>query len=263
MPQAADGFKLCTQCQNTKPVDQFYPSKINSDGLYSWCKSCVTVKSHISRQSRQPREATVTSKFCPDCGETKAASEFYISRFVGPDGLSYCCRPCMQERNRQRAGVIKVSEPIRPANGLKVCPGCQQAKPFHDFSTNRRRKDHLDVYCKECTKRPALSRYFKHRYGISLEEYEAMLKKQDGRCAICRQEESHIHMGKVSRLAVDHDPTTAKRHSKHGKARELLCEKCNRAVNGLEHFMRSGLHAAAVSYLQKHGVNNRDKDSTL
>jgi Recombination endonuclease VII len=59
--------------------------------------------------------------------------------------------------------------------------------------------------------------YWKHllkkRYGITLEQYEKMFQKQDGKCAICLKPS-------IKRLAVDHNHDT-------GKVRGLLCSNCN------------------------------------
>ena len=71
------------------------------------------------------------------------------------------------------------------------------------------------------------------RYGITLEDYEAMLAAQDGRCAICRQPP------KKNRLHVDHDHMT-------GEVRGLLCGPCNR---GLSYFERANKRAAILAYL--------------
>ena len=51
-------------------------------------------------------------------------------------------------------------------------------------------------------------------YGMTLEEYEALFLKQDGKCVLC-------HKGQTKRLlSVDHDHKT-------GKIRGLLCAPCN------------------------------------
>lgn len=56
------------------------------------------------------------------------------------------------------------------------------------------------------------------RFGMSVADYNTLLKKQGGRCAICQRRP------KTRRLAVDHD------HSLKGRAsvRGLLCMGCNR-----------------------------------
>jgi len=55
--------------------------------------------------------------------------------------------------------------------------------------------------------------HLKFRYGMSLEEYEALLKKQDNKCAICRE------------------PFTKTPHTDHsyetGQVRGILCVSCN------------------------------------
>jgi len=61
----------------------------------------------------------------------------------------------------------------------------------------------------------------KAKFDISLEEYNALLEKQHGVCAICGLgESSRDRKGKVRPLMVDHDHKT-------GKVRGLLCSKCN------------------------------------
>lgn len=58
-------------------------------------------------------------------------------------------------------------------------------------------------------------------YGITVDEYEMMLRAQGGVCAICGREESHrSRTGVVRRLTVDHDHST-------GRVRGLLCHSCN------------------------------------
>jgi len=51
------------------------------------------------------------------------------------------------------------------------------------------------------------------RYGVTPEQYQAMLDGQDNRCAICLEEFA-------KRPHVDHDHAT-------GKVRGLLCPNCN------------------------------------
>lgn len=72
------------------------------------------------------------------------------------------------------------------------------------------------------------SKMLQKKYGISLEEYDAMLEAQQHRCAICGEKETvNLKGGLTSYLAVDHCHTT-------GKVRGLLCFKCNTALAQVE-----------------------------
>ncbi len=59
--------------------------------------------------------------------------------------------------------------------------------------------------------------HLKYTYGLSSDEYDAMLLRQNNRCGICNVEftERGIH-----RVHVDHDHDT-------GRVRGLLCRGCN------------------------------------
>jgi hypothetical protein len=79
------------------------------------------------------------------------------------------------------------------------------------------------------------------QYGITLEQYDAMLAAQDYRCALCGLDAWANDAGR--RLAVDHCHKT-------GKVRALLCDTCNR---GLGHFRDNPtLLQAAINYIEFH-----------
>lgn len=77
-------------------------------------------------------------------------------------------------------------------------------------------------------KQPERSRrsLLKIRYGITPEQYEAMLLEQGGRCAICQTDRPNNGYGDRW-FDIDHDHTT-------GKVRGLLCRKCNAMLGHLE-----------------------------
>jgi hypothetical protein len=81
----------------------------------------------------------------------------------------------------------------------------------------------------------------KKTYGITLADYDAMLEKQDGKCAICRSEETRA----FKTLCVDHC------HAE-GHVRGLLCSSCN---SGLGRFKDdpAALRRAAA-YLERETI---------
>ncbi len=81
-----------------------------------------------------------------------------------------------------------------------------------------------------------------HTFGIGITDYEAMLEKQGGRCAICKREECRKFRGKVVGLSVDHCHV-------RGHIRGLLCQGCN---TGLGLFRDDpALLSAAIRYLRR------------
>jgi len=79
------------------------------------------------------------------------------------------------------------------------------------------------------------------RWKLTLDEYDQILKLQNGVCAICHHP-STTHNNRA--LSVDHDHKT-------GKVRGLLCHGCNTGIGNLKDnpdFCRRAVH-----YLTKHG----------
>lgn len=137
-----------------------------------------------------------------------------------------------------------------PKEPMKTCYNCKEHKPLDQFCKDATKKDGLKGTCKPCLKQRSKELYdlnpearrkatndsrnklrnsdpekyrrlaknarLKSTYGITLDQYEAMLKEQEHSCAICG-----VHQGKLAKeLAVDHC------HTK-GHVRKLLCHYCN------------------------------------
>jgi hypothetical protein len=76
--------------------------------------------------------------------------------------------------------------------------------------------------------------WLKRAYGIDLVTYEAMVKEQEGLCAICQKEPLVLH--------VDHDHES-------NRVRGLLCGSCNRAIGLLQESPETLQHA--IEYLKR------------
>ena len=84
----------------------------------------------------------------------------------------------------------------------------------------------------------------KHQYGITWQQYEEMLKNQNGVCAICGDKETVTgSRGQPRNLPVDHD-------HRSGKVRALLCYRCNSMIGYSRE--REDLLLKAIEYLRKH-----------
>lgn len=79
----------------------------------------------------------------------------------------------------------------------------------------------------------------KTKYGISLEEYNDKLIKQNHKCAICGVDEIEQNRN----LCVDHNHKT-------GKVRDLLCSPCNTGLGMFKENIDTLIQA--ISYLNKH-----------
>ena len=84
----------------------------------------------------------------------------------------------------------------------------------------------------------AMKKYRLRKYGLTLEQYDAMLVEQGGRCAICETSTPAKH----GSWCIDHE---------HGsmKVRGLLCVKCNAGLGSFDD--SPGFLLAAERYLQK------------
>ena len=94
-----------------------------------------------------------------------------------------------------------------------------------------------DSRCYECTlsvfktyRRGKERQYSLAKYGITPSQYDDMLWKQSGVCAICKKPETMVYAetNKAKPLSVDHCHKTK-------KVRGLLCSACNTGIGFLSH----------------------------
>jgi hypothetical protein len=83
------------------------------------------------------------------------------------------------------------------------------------------------------------AKQLKQVYGISLIEFNTILKNQGNVCKICGATKSG---GRSGKFVVDHDHKT-------GKIRGLLCHRCNTALGNF--YDDRSILASAILYLQE------------
>jgi hypothetical protein len=141
-------------------------------------------------------------KRCRICGIIKPLDQFYRAKGMA-DGHRSDCVPCNLAAKRERSALNPQANRDRVRRWQLENPDRYAAKQRAYRESGQKqlwdRKGHL-----------------KRKFGMTLDDYERMLKAQGGVCAICgeaRPEERTLH--------VDHDHET-------GAIRGLLCFRCNK-----------------------------------
>jgi hypothetical protein len=131
----------------------------------------------------------------------------------------------------------------------KICFRCKQEKPVSEFYKSNTR--YYQRECKICNrvrkyawhhteqgKRSSANTKLKKRFGITIEEYEKLVKEVGGKCEICGATQST----NGHRLAVDHDHQTL-------QIRGILCKDCNVALTLFQE--KETVLQNAIKYLEQ------------
>jgi hypothetical protein len=107
-------------------------------------------------------------------------------------------------------------------------------------NANERRKRAKPGFVEKCR-----AGFIKRKYGITIEDYQNMLVKQNNVCAICFKEDMTIEANsmRLKGLCIDHCHVT-------NKVRGLLCNKCNPMIGYSKDSIK--LLESAISYLKAH-----------
>jgi Recombination endonuclease VII len=166
-------------------------------------------------------------KICNRCNESKDFTQFHKKKFVENQYYAYCkkCNNIMSNewKKAHREKVRQKYKIYYRKNSEKIIKDCRQWRKENPHKV-------LDIN-------------LKRNYGITLEQYKILFTKQNGKCAICKKEESlfDTRYKKIKRLCVDHCHNT-------GKVRGLLCHNCNIGI-GLFEDSKENMQNA-VKYLE-------------
>lgn len=234
--------KTCFRCKERKPFAEFHRNVRKRDGFDTYCKACAF--ENYRRTKAKPRKQAVhdpnSLKQCIHCGQRKPLFEFF-PRYGSADGRTNHCKQCHLAQERDR--IEHLRQQHATSDEQKQCIRCNEVKPFSKFGSRAKT-------CKRClylANRNGSKASRLKKFGLTLEQYQAMNDHQSGKCAICGQPETLLWKGTLRQLAVDHCHAT-------GKVRGLLCHQCN---NGIGRFHDSpALLQAAAFYLRRHNSQN-------
>ena len=129
------------------------------------------------------------------------------------------------------------------SNILKIrCLVCDEVKDEEDFHKKGNSYLGRDRRCSSCKKEARPAVHLMNEYGMTLEDFDNMLKKQGGTCA---NQACTYGLDDDHKLFVDHCHTT-------NVVRGLLCHWCNSA----EGFLKSSPEVAQglIDYMKKHNL---------
>lgn len=195
--------------------------------------------------SSSAKERQYVDRLCETCGKSFSVQLQSVLKGNG----KFCSRGCNPN--------IKAADVARRKNSLgatatvvdRVCKACGKPFKVRVGALNRGGGDYCSRVCHPSYQ--ALKKSDEHKeqrrrdyhlrktYGISFHDYNALLEKQGGKCAICSRSFGN---GRCGYLFVDHNHET-------GKVRGLLCGRCNSAIGMLAE-SNEQLHRA-IAYLSK------------
>ena len=151
---------------------------------------------------------------------------------------------CANKAQRLKSAHRKANPPTPPA--LKKCSKCGKEKSASEFYSTIDVISGLSSQCRICNSDRTRKTSLQQKYGITIEDYDTLLKEQNSRCAICGTTDPGTCKSKgalKSRFCIDHDHET-------DEIRGLLCSKCNSGIGFLGDTLER-LEAAAA-YLRRH-----------
>jgi hypothetical protein len=162
--------------------------------------------------------------------QKKCANEECVNKIdEKPRQRKYCSRKCCD-----RVSYLK----HRDKKIRKAKEYCGRNKEKTELYQSGYRLEHKEKTKEYDRNRVKTKSRLKIDYGITLADWEGMLTKQEGRCAICGIHQSELKRG----LAVDHNHNT-------GIVRGLLCHRCN---IGIGYFHDDAeLIKKSIAYLEK------------
>ena len=191
--------KICTNCMQSKPLEDFTKAAGYKDGRKNWCKPCANVRNQDWRHSNPEKARAINN----------------------------------------RAASTENAKVVRKAWRTSVAEETGKAYD-HDYMVAWRTKnveENPDFFWES---------HLRHSYHMSREQYDALLVKQNGGCAICGgQNMDH------RKLAVDHDHSCCSGQKRScGKCiRGLLCSRCNHMLGHARD--NAEILASGISYLKQ------------
>lgn len=177
------------------------------------------------------------TKVCTHCTKRKSIKDF--SRRAGSPGQRQSwCKACVLNNTKVWGRLNRSHRTAKQRERRAKNPARHNAMALAGYyrdsqKWNQRRAEH-----RKNKPKVEKSARLKRAYGIDLQEYNSLLRRQRNGCAICRTTKMR---GRGQYFHVDHCHVT-------GRVRGLLCGPCNSAIGFLKD--SHALAARAAEYLK-------------
>lgn len=193
-------LRQCTKCKIYKNKCEFSKNFKGKDGLRSWCKKCI----------KENLPVRIIGKCKCGCGRDLIVNGFVKIKYIkGHDKL-------LPRRNCLECGVV-----LNLKNMTNYCK-----LHFHSHKSNSLPSSMTEEERKSRIKIQVRNSRLMLEYGITIEDYNNMLREQNYKCYLCGREHVDSLDGQ-KKLVIDHCHET-------GKVRKLLCKKCNTTLGLFE-----------------------------
>jgi len=242
--------KVCTKCGVEKPLSEFHKGS-GPGGRVTRCRKCRREERLCplppDQAERRERVAELRAGLqsneavCFNCLQIKPVDAFYV---LSSGRLASNCKICRGNLSRPAKEAKRLEERVKRRSQLTldqlerldriavlrttvlpdelVCTCCLQIKPADSFYARAGYPDKRQTHCKACHYTYMREQKLRTQYGLTPQDFDALVKQQCGCCAICQKS---FGVGDA-RCVVDHDHVL-------NVVRGLLCDRCNR---GIGHF---------------------------
>jgi hypothetical protein len=199
--------KVCTKCKVEKNIEDFHKDK---GYIKPSCKVCRNIysKEYFNKEKAilVKNNLELKIKICTKCKIEKDINLFPKIKYL-KSGYSYKCKDCSNELTRISSKKRRIARKLYKEEHL-------------EFSTLHRKELNKQKNWRQKNPNSSKNNWLKTRYGITLIEYNEMLKNQNFCCTICKcKPERTLHL--------DHN------HN-NNLVRALLCKNCNNALGFLK-----------------------------
>lgn len=197
-------MKACTKCGVQKTRRGYYHRSVTRDGLSSWCKQC------LGKWERKRRRI-------PEFREKRNLRR----RLFWKNNIELCRKRARREYWRHRKRHVEESKRNYRSHRAKYL---KQMREYYRLNSNKIKNRVARWKIKQWKNNRKLVLRKRRManlksHGLTLKQFYDILKKQKRRCAICKARRP----GGNGTWHVDHNHKT-------GKARGLLCSRCNLAL---------------------------------